>query len=56
MIIQFSAGNTIFGTNSIAGDPVVGVCMAGVAGGLSFLHLTNFQWYALHKVFRPIIA
>jgi len=29
-------------TNSIGGDPVVGVCVAGVAGGLGFLH-SNFQ-------------
>jgi len=43
MIIQFSTGNTIFDTNSIGGDPVVGVCVAGVANGLGFLHLTNFQ-------------
>jgi len=30
-------------TNSIGGDPVVGVCVAGVAGGLGFLHLTKCQ-------------
>jgi len=43
------------GTNSIGGDPVVGIYVAGVAGGLGFLH-SNFQWYALHKALRPIIA
>ena len=31
------------GSNWIGGDPVVGVCMAGVAGGLGFIHLTNFK-------------
>ena len=30
------------GTNSISGDPVIGVCMAGVAGGLGFFY-SNFQ-------------
>ena len=33
---------TVLGTNSIGGDPVVGVCVAGVAGGLGLLH-SNFQ-------------
>jgi len=33
---------TVLGTNSIGGDPVVGVYVAGVAGGLGFLH-SNFQ-------------
>ena len=32
----------VLGTISIGGDPVVGVCVAGVAGGLGFLH-SNFQ-------------
>jgi len=33
----------VLSTNSIGGDPVVGICVAGVAGLLGFLHLTNFQ-------------
>jgi len=53
MIIQFSTGNTIFGTNSIGGDPVVGVCMAGVSGGLGFIHLTNFQWLCTSQSLPP---